>query len=692
MDIEDNNYYVVEFLRPRDNIKYAIVPRSWIKLTNKKHAVVVYPEEDQSITIKRIRRCEQCKENWKDYEATIIYSCSHFDDAYWKLTTVEYLEDDDQASKEQRPKTDHNNSPGNSRGNVTTLTNNIPIRNGNSIRDNKGDILTQAQKRTISNYDQDTPSTSKIRKTDIKHNNNGSQNKKQTFAVESTDITNTETSFQRNPVIMRSSISSHHSIQVLENITVVTAKHLLGVPIKESSQETDSIPSASKQISSPPANYSRMQTENLYSQKHGPLHPISVDEKLILKKGSNTSTVVRYSPNIPNQDHYESMTLKNQDSGSNKIVKNLLKADNQLYQLSNRLPNQQEQYDKSSYSEQLLPNTEYQYQESYSQESASNLPTNINRKDSHIENILIDVQTPSKSINDFVKHNSPNAQNTSNEEPDNGRSYKKDFILQSDSQSLTEQSITNEELPIAESTSYQETSTVETPVEKPNEESHGEKITHPGNDKTEVLLQSVIKLPDILQNRNKTEVANNEIVNNNNNIPLEAYETIQTTNKNIKLDETSTPTTSTDTTEISKRRKISKPKDIQESSNRANSRRNHDTKKRNNRKRCSRSLVLPRPSPSSEYHPRWTLKHPYPGSGITELVTGSHVYVSTSGLDHSTSLAKDAESLAILLLMEIFSDNALRVCTLTATKRGLHLDQDAKKALLIFVAVIHSLR
>ncbi len=65
---------------------------------------------------------------------------------------------------------------------------------------------------------------------------------------------------------------------------------------------------------------------------------------------------------------------------------------------------------------------------------------------------------------------------------------------------------------------------------------------------------------------------------------------------------------------------------------------------------------------------RWTLRYRNSGPGLTELLPFSGIYVNTAILNECQRLAKDCKSLARLLIVEVFSDSALKVCSLTGAK------------------------
>ncbi|XP_013136511.1 PREDICTED: uncharacterized protein LOC106101737 [Papilio polytes] len=86
-------------------------------------------------------------------------------------------------------------------------------------------------------------------------------------------------------------------------------------------------------------------------------------------------------------------------------------------------------------------------------------------------------------------------------------------------------------------------------------------------------------------------------------------------------------------------------------------------------KSCSKcSFVLPQ-----EYNPndsRWTLRYPAIVPGVVELIAGSNIYVNERSLNSCKRVANTYRTLGRLLLVEIFSQNALSVCTLIGRKKN----------------------
>ncbi|KAI8434760.1 hypothetical protein MSG28_003280 [Choristoneura fumiferana] len=92
---------------------------------------------------------------------------------------------------------------------------------------------------------------------------------------------------------------------------------------------------------------------------------------------------------------------------------------------------------------------------------------------------------------------------------------------------------------------------------------------------------------------------------------------------------------------------------------------------------------------------RWTLKHLQKKKGLVELLPNSGVYVDAIRLSNCKRISKDSKMLARMLLVEVFSANALRTCSLTGKRAyAFHtdetdirpgLDEHAKNVLLNFV-------
>lgn len=107
----------------------------------------------------------------------------------------------------------------------------------------------------------------------------------------------------------------------------------------------------------------------------------------------------------------------------------------------------------------------------------------------------------------------------------------------------------------------------------------------------------------------------------------------------------------------------------------------------------ARKFTLP-----PEYDPgdsKWTLKHKEKNQGLVELTPGSHIYVNAVQLSNCKRISKDSKTLARMLLVEVFSENALSVCSLTGKRAyaydlmGLRvrpgLDEHARNILLSYV-------
>ncbi|KAH0547116.1 hypothetical protein KQX54_017157 [Cotesia glomerata] len=108
-----------------------------------------------------------------------------------------------------------------------------------------------------------------------------------------------------------------------------------------------------------------------------------------------------------------------------------------------------------------------------------------------------------------------------------------------------------------------------------------------------------------------------------------------------------------------------------------------------------RTFILP-----PEYDPhdtRWTLKYREndPELNLVELVPGSNVFINSIKLAHCMRSARDSKALARKLLEEIFTQNALSICSLTGVRANAFdisgtnirpgLDVNARIAILTFV-------
>lgn len=92
---------------------------------------------------------------------------------------------------------------------------------------------------------------------------------------------------------------------------------------------------------------------------------------------------------------------------------------------------------------------------------------------------------------------------------------------------------------------------------------------------------------------------------------------------------------------------------------------------------------------------RWSVKHRSKGLGIIEIKKNSNVYVNERQLNACKMIAKSSNALATKLLVEIFSYNALIVCSLTGGKATSYdvednkvrpgLDKNALETLLEYV-------
>ncbi|XP_059062748.1 uncharacterized protein LOC131855487 [Achroia grisella] len=105
------------------------------------------------------------------------------------------------------------------------------------------------------------------------------------------------------------------------------------------------------------------------------------------------------------------------------------------------------------------------------------------------------------------------------------------------------------------------------------------------------------------------------------------------------------------------------------------------------------SFILP-----PEYDPKdtkWTLKYRKRVTGVVELVPNSGIYVNALGLANCKQKSEDCKTLARMLLSEVYSRNALSVCSITGKKPNAYenrndnvrpgLNEYAKMALLTYV-------
>ncbi|KAI8422978.1 hypothetical protein MSG28_014068 [Choristoneura fumiferana] len=118
-----------------------------------------------------------------------------------------------------------------------------------------------------------------------------------------------------------------------------------------------------------------------------------------------------------------------------------------------------------------------------------------------------------------------------------------------------------------------------------------------------------------------------------------------------------------------------------------------DSDRKPKRKRIRISFDLP-----PEYDPddsRWCLKYRGEGLGVKEIMPNSNVYVNERQVMNCKRVAKTSNALATMLLVEIFSYNALIVCSLTGSKATSYqvegdkvrpgLDKNARETLLAYV-------
>ncbi|XP_045500858.1 uncharacterized protein LOC123698319 [Colias croceus] len=107
----------------------------------------------------------------------------------------------------------------------------------------------------------------------------------------------------------------------------------------------------------------------------------------------------------------------------------------------------------------------------------------------------------------------------------------------------------------------------------------------------------------------------------------------------------------------------------------------------------ARKFTLP-----PEYDPndsKWTLKHREKKIGLVELLPRSRVYIDAIQLSNIKITSKDSKTLARKLLLEIFTENALSICSLTGKKANAFdlegtsvrpgLDEHARTVLLDYV-------
>ncbi|KAG8040275.1 hypothetical protein G9C98_000846 [Cotesia typhae] len=107
----------------------------------------------------------------------------------------------------------------------------------------------------------------------------------------------------------------------------------------------------------------------------------------------------------------------------------------------------------------------------------------------------------------------------------------------------------------------------------------------------------------------------------------------------------------------------------------------------------ARKFTLP-----PEYDPnnsRWTLKHRKKEKGVVELIPNSRVYIDAIQLSNIKITSKDSKILARSLLLGIFTENALSICSLTGKKANAFnlegtsvrpgLDEHARTVLLEYV-------
>lgn len=90
---------------------------------------------------------------------------------------------------------------------------------------------------------------------------------------------------------------------------------------------------------------------------------------------------------------------------------------------------------------------------------------------------------------------------------------------------------------------------------------------------------------------------------------------------------------------------------------------------------------------------KWTLRYPKPGPETIELLPNTSVYVSIEGLQMCQSRCFKTSHLARGLLEEVFTDKALKTCSLTGRGQRNHklgLDSKARETLIEYVSLCSS--
>lgn len=80
-----------------------------------------------------------------------------------------------------------------------------------------------------------------------------------------------------------------------------------------------------------------------------------------------------------------------------------------------------------------------------------------------------------------------------------------------------------------------------------------------------------------------------------------------------------------------------------------------------------------------EYDPnnsRWSLKYSEIQNGVEEFVKNSGIYINSIGLANCIRVARDSKTLARMLMLEIFSENALKTCSLTGKRANAFYSRD----------------
>ncbi|AAV98030.1 hypothetical protein ORF3302 [Cotesia plutellae polydnavirus] len=126
---------------------------------------------------------------------------------------------------------------------------------------------------------------------------------------------------------------------------------------------------------------------------------------------------------------------------------------------------------------------------------------------------------------------------------------------------------------------------------------------------------------------------------------------------------------------------------------------NNNNYNSNAHKRIAKLTLPPDYNPNNS---KWTLRHRYPGPELIELLRYSGVYVNALKLKYCNELATDCRSLTRMLMVEVFSNSALKVCSLTGARPTFYrgpktevrpgLDQDARDILVKYVEMYGKLK